>query len=105
MTESIATSSIAEGLDFAANLLASAIMFDSGEPSPQTRQQLQELAHYIQLRYVGETGLALEALVHLAHEYDAASFRSQQFWTQVRWLSNGMRLSSQEFEELRIPHA
>ena len=83
----IATSSIEEALDFAASLLTAGI-HAKAQASPSTCAELVNgLANYMQLRYVGELGLAWEELVALARVCAAGGYRHAQFWDQVGWLA------------------
>jgi hypothetical protein len=105
LAEQIATSSVEEGLDFACSLLSSA-MSAEGDAHPQKAQQLlRELASYMQLRYVGERLLALEHLAGLGRACNPGLFRSEQFWSQLRWVAGEMRLTSEELENLELPNA
>ncbi len=103
--EQIATSSVEEGLDFACSLISSAVAAE-GEAHPQKAQQLlRELASYVQLRYVGELLLALECLAGLGRTCNPSSFRTDQFWSQLRWVAGEMRLTTEELEKLELPNA
>lgn len=97
----IATSSVEEGLDFACSLLTDALVM-RGEESPNVAKQLlTELASYLQLRYVGETGLALEYLAGLGQQCAPTS----QFWNQLRWVAVQLKLNEQELAALGLPNA
>jgi hypothetical protein len=101
----IDTSSPEAGLDFACNLIATALS-DLGE-SDSSRAQvlLRGLASYLRLRYVGEVSLALEYLASLGHECNPAFFCSEQFWAQVRWVAEQLEVSPQELAALNLPDA
>jgi hypothetical protein len=101
----ITTSSVEEGLDFACSLASSAIAA-AGEAQPESAQQiLNELTSYVQLRYVGELVLALEYLAGMGHRCSPGSFRSEQFWAQLRWVASQMQLLPNELQELELPDA
>jgi hypothetical protein len=105
MTPHIATASIEEGLDFACNLVSSAISAKSESSPEMSKQLLHELVRYIELRYVGEPLLALEYIAGLGNACDPAAFRSEQFWAQLRWVAGQMNLKSEEFQRLQLPSA
>jgi hypothetical protein len=102
--ETIATSSVEEGLDFACSLLSSAVPHEGKANPEKTQQLLNELAQYIRLRYVGELLLALEYLAGLGDLCDPSLFQSKQFWAQLRWVADKMNLSATEKEKLEIPN-
>ena len=100
--EHIATSSVNEGLDFACSLLSSAIA-EEGEAHPERALSLlHELTRYIELRYVGETLLALEYLAGLGRSCNPTIFRSSQFWRQLKWVASQMNLTSEETQRLDL---
>jgi hypothetical protein len=98
--EKIATSSVEAGLDFACSLISDAISKEGRAKPQKALQLLEELSSYVQLRYVGEIGLALEYLAGLGKLCDPDSFRNQQFWAQLRWVADTMKLTSEEIEKL-----
>ena len=101
---SISTTSIGEGLDFACSLASTAIA-RAGESRPANcGELLSALTAYIQFRYVGEEGLALEQLAWLGHRCAAAEFRSEQFWSQVTWVAAEMDLGGDDLAVLELPH-
>jgi hypothetical protein len=83
----IVTSSIEEGLDYAASLLCDAIT-DQAHAHPVTSLGLaSSLALYVRLRYVGELGLAFKELVGMAADCKAVYVPSPLFSDQVNWLA------------------
>jgi len=102
--ERIAESSVEEGLDFACSLISDAISKTGSAKPEKAPALLQELSSYVQFRYVGELGLALEYLADLGNSCPADSFRSSQFWSQLRWVAQKMELTPDEIEKLRFPH-
>ena len=99
----ISTTSIGEGLDFACSLASTAIA-RAGESRPEdSGKLLNALTAYIQFRYVGEEGLAIEQLVWLGHRCDAAEFRSEQFWSQMKWVAAAMDLDGDDLAVLELP--
>lgn len=101
--EPIATTSVGEGLDFACSLASSAIT-RVGDANPQSRGELlSALTAYIQFRYVGEDELALEQLCWLGHRCAPAEFRSQQFWSQLKWVATTMDLAGDDLTRLELP--
>ena len=100
---SISTTSIGEGLDFACSLASTAIA-RAGESCPENcGELLNSLTAYIQFRYVGEEGLAIEQLAWLGHRCDAAEFRSEQFWSQMKWVAAAMDLDGDDLAVLELP--
>ena len=94
-SQQITTVSVEQALDFACSLLSSAVAA-AGEARPQEAPPLlRELAVYIEFRYVGELGLAFESLARLGHVCPAASFQSEQFWSQLEWASTQLGVSSE----------
>lgn len=102
--EKIATSSVEEGLDFACSLISDAISKEGRAKPEKALQLLQELSSYVQLRYVGELGLALEYLAGLGKLCAPDLSRSRQFWSQLRWVADKMELTSAEIEKLEFPN-
>src|SRR5688572_9553856 len=102
--ERLATSSTEEGLDFACSLVSPAISAAGEAHSENAQQMLSELASYVRLRYVGELLLALECLAGLGRRCNAGTFRSEQFWAQLRWVAGQMQLTSEELERLELPN-
>jgi hypothetical protein len=89
----IATNSVGEGLDFACNLLADALVRAAEEAPSTAPSLLRTLAEYVSFRYAGENGLALEYLDMLAAEVGpGARVQWGQFWTQMKWLSSQVRV-------------
>lgn len=101
--ELIATSSIHAGLDFACNLLSNAIAAEGQSEPAKALQLLTELTNYIQFRYVGEEGLALESLSSLGQMCDAGTFQSNQFWSQMKWLASALGLEGNDLAGLELP--
>jgi hypothetical protein len=99
----IATSSIHDGLDFACSLLSSAIAAAGQSEPAKAVLLLNELTSYIQFRYVGEEGLALENLSWLGRMCDVRLFRSNQFWLQMKWLALEFKLEGDDFARLELP--
>jgi hypothetical protein len=100
--KSISITSIGEGLDFACSLASTAIA-RAGESSPENcGELLNALTAYIQFRYVGEEGLAIEQLAWLGHRCDAAEFRSEQFWSQMKWVAAAMGLYGDDLAVLKM---
>jgi hypothetical protein len=93
-TEQIATRSVGEGLDFACNLLASAMGRLADQRPEAASNILKTLAEYISYRYAGEDLLALEYLVLLGRDLSGnAEVRWTQFWNQLRWVAGQMDVS------------
>ena len=101
--EKIATSSVGEGLDFACSLISDAVSKEGKNKPEKALQLLEELSSYVQLRYVGELGLALEYLAGLGRLCATDSFRSRQFWSQLQWVADKMDLAPGEIEKLGFP--
>ena len=101
--EKIATSSVEEGLDFACSLISDAISKEGRAKQEKALQLLEELSSYVQLRYVGELGLALEYLAGLGHQCSSTGFKAPQFWSQLKWVAQKMELSATDMEELAFP--
>ncbi len=100
---SASITSVVEGLDFACSLASTAIG-RAGESSPEKCGGLPNaLTAYIQFRYVGEEILALEQLAWLGHHCDAAEFRRDQFWSQMKWVATAMDLDGNELAALHLP--
>ena len=100
----IATASVEEGLDFACNLIAFAIV-DESRARPETAPLLLSvLATYVRLRYVGEPEEALEQLATLANSLSCPYPRTQ-FWSQLRWVAGKLELPPDKQLELEIPNA
>lgn len=101
--EPIATTSVGEGLDFACSLASTAIA-RAVDASPETRGELlNALVAYIQFRYVGEDGLALDQLSWLGHRCSPTEFRSEQFWSQLKWIATAMGLEDNDLAYLNLP--
>jgi hypothetical protein len=93
-TKQIATHSVDEGLDFACNLLASAMRRLADQRPEAASNFLKTLAEYISDRYAGEDLLALEYLVLLGRDLAGdAEVRWTQFWNQLRWVAGQMDVS------------
>jgi hypothetical protein len=93
-TDQIATHSVSEGLDFACNLLASAMGRLADQRPEAASDVLKTLAEYISYRYAGEDLLALEHLVLLGRDLSGdAEVRWTQFWNQLQWLAGQMDAS------------
>lgn len=93
-TEQIATHSVGEGLDFACNLLASAIVRMADQRPEAASSILKSLAEYISFRYSGEDLLALEYLVLIARDFAGnTEVRWTQFWKQLQWVAGQMDVS------------
>ena len=90
----IATSSVEEGLDFACNLLVPALEAVASSGSGRAEDSLRVLANYLQLRYVGELGLAFELLSDLAGSLAPYIQRPEQMNDQLAWLLNSLQLES-----------
>lgn len=99
----IATSSVHEGLDFACSLLSNAIAALGQSEPVKAGELLNELTNYIQFRYVGEEGLAIETLSLLGRMCDAKLFRSDQFWSQMKWLASACGLEGDDLARLKLP--
>jgi hypothetical protein len=100
----IATASVEEGLDFACNLIAFAIVDESGTRPEAAPLLLSILATYVRLRYVGEPEEALEQLATLANSLSCPYPRTQ-FWSQLRWIAGRLDLPPDKQRELEIPNA
>jgi hypothetical protein len=93
-TEHIATHSVGGGLDFACNLLASAMELLAERRPEAAASVLKPLAEYISYRYAGENLLALEYLVLLGrHVAGSTEVRWLQFWSQLEWVARQMDVS------------
>ncbi|HEX3359180.1 MAG TPA: hypothetical protein VHS31_19530 [Tepidisphaeraceae bacterium] len=87
ISPSISTRSVEDGLDFACNLLADALVISSSYKPESSATLLGLLANYISFRYCGEEGLALENLMTIAEELKRSEkVRWAQFWQQIQWL-------------------
>ncbi len=102
-SQHIATSSVGEGLDFACSLISAAVAAEGDANREKAHQLLRELANYVEFRYAGELLLAAESLAGLGHECSPESFRSAQFWSQLRWVAGQMELAPEELSLLRLP--
>jgi hypothetical protein len=102
--EKIATSSVEEGLDFACSLISDAISKQGRAKPEKALQLLEELSSYVQLRYVGELGLALEYLAELGSLCSPDLFQSRQFWSQLRWLAEKIELTPEKIAKLGFPN-
>src|SRR4051812_40602573 len=101
-TTTIATHSVGEGLDFACNLLASAMGRFADQRPEASATVLKTLAEYITYRYVGEDLLALEDLVFLGRELGGSSeVRWGQFWNQLEWIARQMDVSLESLGKAR----
>lgn len=101
--EPIATTSVGEGLDFACSLVSTAIS-RAGNAKPESRGELlNALTAYIQFRYVGEDGLALDQLSWLGHRCAPADFQSDQFWSQLKWVTVAMDFEGEDLASLELP--
>jgi hypothetical protein len=101
--EPIASIYVAEDLDFACSLASTAIT-RAGDANPEGRGELlNALTAYIQFRYVGEDGLALEQLSWLGHRCAPAGFRSEQFWSQLKWVAAAIDLEGDDLARLELP--
>lgn len=98
----LATSSPEEALDFACSLLTGGLVAESDANPGAAQELLASLAHYIQLRYVGELGLALEELSQLGQRCKNISFQREQFRTQLRWVAETIGLSEKEIAQLHL---
>lgn len=101
--DAIATSSIHAGLDFACNLLSNAIAAEGRSEPAKAVQLLSELTNYIQFRYVGEEEFALESLSWLGHMCDVRAYRSNQFWSQMKWLASACGFEGEDLARLQLP--
>jgi hypothetical protein len=99
----IATSSIQEGLDFACSLLSDAIAAEGRSGPAKAVQLLNELTSYIQFRYVGEEVLVIESLSWLGRMCDVGAFRSNQFWSQMKWLASACGLEGEDLARFELP--
>lgn len=99
----IATSSIQEGLDFACSLLSDAIAAKGRAEPAKAVPLLNELTSYIQFRYVGEEGLALESLSWLGRTCNVGAFRNSQFWSQMKWLASACGFEGEDLARLELP--
>ena len=89
--EQVATHSVGEGLDFACNLLASAMSRLADQHPEAASMILKTLAEYICYRYAGENLLALEYLVLLGRDLSgSAEVRWAQFSKQLEWVAHQM---------------
>ena len=85
----IATHSLGEGLDFACNLLTSAVDGETRLRPERASILLRELTYYISVRYAGEDGLAFESLNDLAKEIGPdVEYPREQFRAQVQWCAD-----------------
>ena len=96
----LATTSPEAGLDFACNLVATALSSEADSHPERVCQILRTLTQYIEFRYVGELELAAEYLADLGREISPAkSFQRQHFWLQMQWVAQSMGLPTQEYAE------
>ena len=103
MHQNLATSSTEDGLDFACNLAVSGILAIAEHNPAKAPALLRYLAQYIEFRYVNELVLALEYLADIGNMLEQGSFCSDQFWAQIRWVAQHMKLDLAEYAGLRIP--
>jgi hypothetical protein len=82
----IATSSVEDGLDFACSLIVDTIIAYSEAHPERAKEMLRILASYVRLRYVGETGLALEYLTDIGTEVKGGL----HFARQIEWIEQQM---------------
>ncbi len=98
----LATSSPEAGLDFACQLIATALSSEADAQPERACRVLRTFSLYVEFRYVGELELAAEYLCDLGREISpATSFQRQQFWSQLQWVAQSLDLPAQEYEEER----
>jgi len=96
----IATSSPEEGLDFACNLIATAVSKDADSHPERACELLRTLAQYVQFRYVGELELAAEYITDLGRMISpVTSFEREQFWRQMQWVAQAIGLPVRDYTE------
>ena len=96
----LATTSPEHGLDFACNLIATALSGEADAHSERACDILSTFTQYVVFRYVGELELAAQYLADLGREvFSATSLQGQHFWLQMQWVAQSMGLSTQEFAE------
>ena len=101
----LATSSTEDGLDFACNLAVSGILAIAEHNPAKAPVLLRYLAQYVEFRYVNELVLALEYLADIGNMLEQSAFCSEQFWAQIRWVAQHMKLDLAEYAGLRIPQS
>ena len=57
----------------------------------------------VQLRHVGEDGLAFDQVSWLGHQCVPTEFRSDQFWSQLKWVATAMELEGEDLVRLELP--
>jgi hypothetical protein len=91
-------------LDFACNLLCSALGSQSDADPTRAQALLRDLTQYLVLRYAGELGLSLEYLAGLGHQCALGEYRYAQFWSQLRWIANEIGLADSDLNSLALPY-
>ena len=99
----IATTSIEEGLDFAASLLARAVDARARIDSTRAPDLAAGLAQYISFRYVGELQLALEMICDLGNMCGRELTTPEPFWRQAQWIAERLELKGENYSTLAIP--
>jgi hypothetical protein len=96
----LATTSPEDGLDFACNLVATALSREADSHPERACDILRTFTQYVEFRYVGELELAAQYLADLGREISpATSFQRQHFWLQMQWVAQSMGLPAQEYAE------
>ena len=100
MKMKLATTSPEDGLDFACNLVVTALSMEADSHPERACNLLRTLTQYVVFRYVGELDLAAEYLADLGREISpVTSFQRQHFWLQMQWVAQSMGLPTQEYAE------
>ena len=99
-TIKIATSSIADGLDFACNLLSGSLSDEADNHPGKAANFLRTLTQYLEFRYVGELQLALEYLSEMGNDLsESATLNKKQFWSQLLWIAKEMGISTDVYDK------
>lgn len=99
----IATSSVEDGFDFAAALVVAAVEARSDSDPNIAHELLKSLCRYVEWRYHGELGLALEMLSDLGASCHRELKSPSQYWHQVSWLAAQLGFDPQQLQALGIP--
>lgn len=90
----IATTSVAEGLDFACNILAGRVGRCIEVRVDLAPGVLNSLSQYIRFRYAGEDHLALKELAAMGRDVQLlAGGDWAQFWRQLEWVARQIEVT------------
>jgi hypothetical protein len=98
----IVTSSVEEGLDFAASLLTNGIKAQVQLNVKEASDLAIGFSQYIQFRYVGELGLAYEYLLDIGVSCTNNDYQRRHFFLQLDWVGQQMNFPALDIENLSI---